>query len=382
MTYKDQDYTLIELNDEYFILPFGQATEDLKSGYAVDESTAVLWRLLDETDDPDLLTRRFCEEFSIEEYDHEAIKESINNALFNMKKMGFLHDPITFTILEPVAFNVIIAGVPIQLRGNKELFHNSLLPFKTDDDSFELSFNVTYRSPVTRPVGTIIMRNNEMALFESDDEYIFLFLNTTELKEARISNDMKRTTVYCNSPVTEIGKEIILNTLRYVFLTYVSSQNLYAIHSVSVLYRDKAWLFSGSSGTGKTTHTNMWKRLFNTEIINGDLNLIGIKDGIPTIYGVPWCGSSNTFTTKDYPLGGVVLLKQNKNNFIEHLKKNDQILSLSQRMINAHTDPQQLKHSLAFLNKLVDQIYVFRLHFNMDDEAAEICKKEIDMKGY
>lgn len=378
MTYKNRNYILTELNDEYYLLPYGQAIEDFQPGCAVSEETAILWNLLDETDDIAMLTKKFCEAYSLTDYNSEEMEAMIAETVFDLKRQGFLNDGFRITVLDPPAFQVSIADVNIQLCGKEGLFHNSLRAFRTDEKESDFSFAVTYRSPLPRTNGTVILRNDEMALMETETEYVLFYLSTNELKEAHISKDMKDTIVYCSSTVTDEGKEIILNTLRYVFLNYVSGQNLYALHSVSILHNGKAWLFSGPSGTGKTTHTNLWKKLYQTEIINGDLNLIGYKDSTPTVFGVPWCGSSETYTARNYPLGGIVLLKQNPANSIEHLTKNNQVILTLQRLINSHTDPVQLTNTLQFLNTLTDDIHVFRLHCNMEDSAAETCRKEID----
>ena len=381
MTQKSRNYILTELNNEYYILPYGQAVEDFQPGCAVSEETALLWNLLDETDDIPLLTRKFCEAFSLEDYDPKEMESMISEAILDLKRQGFLNDGFRITIMDPPAFCVSIAGVNIQLCGNKDLFHNSLRAFQTEKKEFDLSFAVTYRSTLPRENGTVVLRNDEMALMETAAEYIVFYLSTNELKEAHISKDMKKTIVYCSASVTDEGKEILLNTLRYVFLTYISKQNLYALHSVSILHNGKAWLFSGPSGTGKTTHTNLWKKLYQTEILNGDLNLIGYENNKPTIFGVPWCGSSEKYTTENYPLGGIVLLKQSPVNSSEHLTKNDQVILVSQRLINTHTNSDQLINTLQFLNQLTKDIHVFRLYCNMENNAAETCRKEIDSFG-
>lgn len=59
---------------------------------------------------------------------------------------------------------------------------------------------------------------------------------------------------------------------------------------------------------GKSTHTALWHELFGTPYLNGDLNLLGFEDGHITVYGIPWCGTSEIFTTEQYELGGIVLL--------------------------------------------------------------------------
>ena len=96
----------------------------------------------------------------------------------------------------------------------------------------------------------------------------------------------------------------------------------------------KYGFFSGHSGMGKSTHTNLWKEQFGTKIINGDLNLIGWSNGEqanigqsvdkpgskghPIVYGMPWCGTSGIASTKSYPLGGIVLLGRSDNDHLSH----------------------------------------------------------------
>lgn len=99
-------------------------------------------------------------------------------------------------------------------------------------------------------------------------------------------------------------------------------------------YQGKAWLFSGSSGTGKSTHANLWANRYHTPVLNGDLNVLDIKNGLPYLYGLPWCGTSETYTTTTYPLGGIVFLKQAPFNRVNSLPPDEQALFLMQRMIS------------------------------------------------
>ena len=39
-----------------------------------------------------------------------------------------------------------------------------------------------------------------------------------------------------------------------------TEKGMFALHSASLLYLEKAWLFSGPSGMGKSTHTALWKK--------------------------------------------------------------------------------------------------------------------------
>ena len=62
------------------------------------------------------------------------------------------------------------------------------------------------------------------------------------------------------------------------FLFAAQKHGKFAIHSASILYKEKAWLFSGHSGMGKSTHTQMWHDLLQTPYLNGDLNLLAMEN--------------------------------------------------------------------------------------------------------
>ena len=85
---------------------------------------------------------------------------------------------------------------------------------------------------------------------------------------------------------------------------------------------------------GKSTHTALWHDLIGTPYLNGDLNLIGIKDGYYQVYGIPWCGTSGIFTTKTYPLGGLILLGRASDDHLETLDDTLKTLRVMQRLIS------------------------------------------------
>ena len=53
-----------------------------------------------------------------------------------------------------------------------------------------------------------------------------------------------------------------------------------AIHSSCIVYRDKAVLFLGESGTGKSTHTRLWREnIPEAVLLNDDSPMIRVEDG-------------------------------------------------------------------------------------------------------
>ena len=81
------------------------------------------------------------------------------------------------------------------------------------------------------------------------------------------------------------------------------------IHSSTLIYNKKAYLFLGESGTGKSTHTRLWREyIYGAGLLNDDSPLVRVIDGKIFAYGSPWSGKTPCFKNERYPLGGVVRL--------------------------------------------------------------------------
>ena len=68
------------------------------------------------------------------------------------------------------------------------------------------------------------------------------------------------------------------------------------LHSSAVVVDGYAYLFSADSGTGKSTHTGLWKQHFGDRayIINDDKPAIRKVDGEWYVFGTPWSGKTDT----------------------------------------------------------------------------------------
>ena len=83
------------------------------------------------------------------------------------------------------------------------------------------------------------------------------------------------------------------------------------LHSSAVVRDGKAYLFSGQSGMGKSTHTRLWQEVFggDTRVINDDKPALRCIDGIWYAYGTPFCGKDGININERVPLAGICFLK-------------------------------------------------------------------------
>ena len=88
-------------------------------------------------------------------------------------------------------------------------------------------------------------------------------------------------------------------------------QDTIAIHSSCIVFKDEAVLFLGESGTGKSTHTRLWREnIPGAILLNDDSPLIRVENGDVWVYGSPWSGKTPCYKDERYKLRGCVRLSQ------------------------------------------------------------------------
>ncbi len=145
------------------------------------------------------------------------------------------------------------------------------------------------------------------------------------------------------------------------------------LHSSCVVYNDKAYLFSAPSGTGKSTHTQLWlKRYPDAYILNDDKPAIRIcPDGIYA-YGTPFSGKTNLNVNKRVPIGGICMLTRGKTNHIEKISTDEALFGILNQTVRPSKE-EEMDKVLATLDKIIREIPIYRLSCNMDIDAAEVA---------
>ena len=143
----------------------------------------------------------------------------------------------------------------------------------------------------------------------------------------------------------------------------------FLMHGAVIAVGDKAWLFTAPSGTGKTTHINLWlNNIPGSYVVNGDKPLIHIDDAC-TVYGTPWAGKEGMNQNIGVKLCGIVILNRGVENAIEKVPMTQILPVLIQQSYRPKTKPE-LEKTLSLLCRLGHKIPMYQLYCNMNDEAA------------
>lgn len=144
-------------------------------------------------------------------------------------------------------------------------------------------------------------------------------------------------------------------------------------HGSAVAVDGQAVLFTAKSGTGKSTHTRLWREMLGERcfMVNDDKPLLQIRVEGTQVCGTPWNGKHNLGTNCTVPLRAICILERGEQNSIEKLLPKDalpMLIQQSYRAENATVMLQQLK----LIDKMAKTVSFYRLRCNMDPEAARV----------
>ena len=165
-------------------------------------------------------------------------------------------------------------------------------------------------------------------------------------------------------------------TISEIYSIFILDKDSIIFHSSTIIYDDSGICFSGKSGTGKSTHTSLWKKYYNTEILNDDTPTLRIIDGKPYACGTPFAGSTGINTNAIVPLKAIFFLEQAKDNSVRKLSA----VEAAQLFLNETKKPLMKSYMVRIMNifnKLFETVPMYVLACNISKEAVDLAKNTL-----
>lgn len=175
---------------------------------------------------------------------------------------------------------------------------------------------------------------------------------------------------------------------EYMYTGSVFYRNLlqhdgFLLHSSAVVVDGKAYLFSAPCGTGKSTHTKLWLRIFGDRayILNDDKPALRLEDGVWYAYGTPWSGKYDISANSRVPLAGICFLQRGEKNVIRPFGGSKAVFAFLEQ--TARPPETALRERLMdLMQKLMETVPVWHLECNMDPEAAVVSYEAMSGERY
>ncbi|HAV19149.1 MAG TPA: hypothetical protein DCX18_08090 [Erysipelotrichaceae bacterium] len=195
----------------------------------------------------------------------------------------------------------------------------------------------------------------------------------------RISRDWNQFVLYEDH--TKTNGERAFHEFGSLFSYAVLNHHACVLHGVVMEYNGMGILVLASAGTGKTTHTRMWRDHKNALILNGDRCLCRKNDGVWYAYGMPWSGSSGEYINRRVPISCIVCLNRGLQNTVQPLSIFDGTIRLMQRIF-APVWPGELQNqAFNYCEELSSEIPVLDFYCKPDLESVEVLAQAIQSLG-
>lgn len=158
----------------------------------------------------------------------------------------------------------------------------------------------------------------------------------------------------------------------------VLDYDMLLMHGAVIALDDAAYMFSASSGTGKTTHIRLWlNKMDNAYVVNGDKPLVQISDDNVLVCGTPWSGSEHLNTNVIKPLKAIVLLERSDNNYIEEISFSQAYPKVLEQTYIPR-EAEKARKALSLLLSMQGKVSFYRFHCNnYKDDCFEVAYKAI-----
>ncbi|MBQ6848047.1 MAG: hypothetical protein IJO62_03935 [Clostridia bacterium] len=275
-----------------------------------------------------------------------------------------------------------VADLRIRVKSSNTDFFEKLFSNYICNDGLplDMSMETVVFEKLSQPNGEIIQAldtyfviktaENKNCFYKKDSpngEILFAVFYTTDYRDVRI--EIKRDINFLSTNACDF---------EYIFTGFMFSNRLAflggtVLHSSAIAYENKGIVFTAPSGTGKSTHTELWHKKFSDMVVtlNDDKPAIRFIDGEPYLYGTPWSGKTHINSNICVPLSAIVCLERDTECSIERMDAVSSVLFLTKQLPNPYHDSDIGKKTVGIINELFNAVPIFKLKCNISENAVD-----------
>jgi len=220
-------------------------------------------------------------------------------------------------------------------------------------------------------------------LLKKDKTYIYRTLLEDKEQQMLINEDLNQIIAYL-LPKKHKGQcwyptDLIYDFLQVLLINYLAlrKKGIFT-HSVGIKDLDgRGLLFTGKSGTGKTTTAKLWHKHSRAMVLNDDRIIIRKIKGRFFIYGSPWHGEFSDYLTsriESAPLEKIFFIYHSPQNTVRQISKKEAFGFLYPALFPTFWDKECLENIVLFSQNLVQSIPCYSLGFVNNRKVIEFVR--------
>ena len=146
-------------------------------------------------------------------------------------------------------------------------------------------------------------------------------------------------------------------------------RNTLLLHGSTVAVDGQAYLFTAPCGTGKSTHTRLWREQFGDRavMVNDDKVFLQLRQNEVLAYGSPWTGKHGIGANITAPLKGICFLQRGTENQIQKASPEKWLAELIHQCFLPET------HYACLVNQLAQKVPLWEMSCTKEPQAALIA---------
>ena len=189
----------------------------------------------------------------------------------------------------------------------------------------------------------------------------------------RCAEDYTEATLFLNDPKWQ-AMATTDNAVMILYALTTADKATLLMHASTVVCQGRGYLFIAPSGTGKSTHSQLWlQHIEGSWLLNDDNPVMRLTDCGAVVYGSPWSGKTPCYKNLSAPISGIVQLAQALRNEIRRLTGLEAYAALMASASGKRWDRRLADGLHQTLNRAAQTLRVYHLDCLPDEEAAQLC---------
>ena len=169
------------------------------------------------------------------------------------------------------------------------------------------------------------------------------------------------------------------NAAMLMFAFSTASLDTLEMHASVVVNSGKAFLWLAKSGTGKSTHSQLWlDNVPGSRLLNDDNPVVRVMaDGHTEVFGTPWSGKTPCYKNEHFPAGAFTEIVRSGENRITRKSVLEAYALLYSSSSGFKADPAMADGLNATYEKVLSATPCFTLECRPDADAARVSSETL-----
>ena len=162
--------------------------------------------------------------------------------------------------------------------------------------------------------------------------------------------------------------------IQRAFAEFLFDYNILLFHGSAIAVDGDGYLFTAHSGTGKSTHTRLWKQVLGDRavMVNDDKPFLELTANGVILHGSPWSGKHGLDANISVPLKGLCFLERGTENHIAPVSA-ETVLPMLQKQAYQPLIEAKEATFLHLVDRLSASVPLWKLACNKKPDAATLA---------